>query len=153
MIVSTPSVGERLTPSSSSWSKRRQKKHVFGLNWCSLGAPRKVLKVSSPAGSSLEMKPGARVACRVTMAVVFLVLLVTAIAFAGECRGAHHGDNVSVPSPRLFGSLHLGQVQPCAPDGDKIKARRCPLQVRASLMSAKKPSPESQTHLLCGIVL
>ncbi|KAI6060493.1 C-type lectin domain family 2 member E [Aix galericulata] len=74
------------------------------------------------------MKPGARVACRVTMAVVFLVLLVTAIAFAGECRGAHHGDNVSVPSPRLFGSLHLGQVQPRAPDEDKIKARRCPLQ-------------------------
>nr|XP_038043671.1 C-type lectin domain family 2 member B-like isoform X1 [Anas platyrhynchos] len=33
-------------------------------------------------GSSLEMKPGARVACRVTMAVAFLVLLVTAIAFA-----------------------------------------------------------------------
>lgn len=83
------------------------------------------------------MKPGARVACRVTMAVAFLVLLVTAIAFAGECRGAHRGDNVSVPSPRLFGSLHLGQVQPRAPDEDEIKARRCPLQVRASLMSAK----------------
>uniref|UniRef100_A0A8B9T3I3 Uncharacterized protein n=1 Tax=Anas platyrhynchos TaxID=8839 RepID=A0A8B9T3I3_ANAPL len=37
---------------------------------------------SQRGGSSLEMKPGARVACRVTMAVAFLVLLVTAIAFA-----------------------------------------------------------------------
>ncbi|XP_035197047.1 C-type lectin domain family 2 member L-like isoform X3 [Oxyura jamaicensis] len=37
---------------------------------------------SKRGGSSLEMKPGARVACQVTTAVVFLVLLVTAIAFA-----------------------------------------------------------------------
>ncbi|KAM9168473.1 C-type lectin domain family 2 member D-like [Mergus octosetaceus] len=37
---------------------------------------------SQRGGSSLEMKPGARVACQVTMAVVFLVLLITAIAFA-----------------------------------------------------------------------
>ncbi|XP_066842931.1 C-type lectin domain family 2 member D-like isoform X2 [Anser cygnoides] len=37
---------------------------------------------SKRGGSSLEMKPGARVACQVTVAVVFLVLLVTAIAFA-----------------------------------------------------------------------
>lgn len=118
MIVSTTNVRERLTPSSSSWSKRRQKKHVFGLNsldlQCALalGAPRKVLKVSSPAGSSLEMKPGARVACRVTMAVAFLLLLVTAIAFAGECRGAHHGDNVSVPSKDSLGHCTWAKSSP-----------------------------------------
>ncbi|XP_054663565.1 C-type lectin domain family 2 member E-like isoform X2 [Grus americana] len=34
------------------------------------------------AGYSLEMKPEARVACQVTMAVLFIALLVTAITFA-----------------------------------------------------------------------
>lgn len=145
-----------LTPSESEYTQRRgetdpflflleqkEAKNAFGVNSLdlecavALGAPMKMLRVSSPAGSSLEMKPGARVACQVTVAVVFLVLLVTAIAFAGECRGAHHRDNVSVPSPRRFGSLHLCQVHLRAPDEDKIKARRCPLQVRDISMSAE----------------
>ncbi|KAM7079762.1 LOW QUALITY PROTEIN: C-type lectin domain family 2 member B-like [Ciconia maguari] len=37
---------------------------------------------SKRAGYSLEMKPEARVACQVTMAVLFIALLVTAITFA-----------------------------------------------------------------------
>ncbi|XP_074786687.1 C-type lectin domain family 2 member B-like [Athene noctua] len=39
---------------------------------------------SRRAGSSLEMKPEVRVACWVTMAVLFMALLLTAVAFAVE---------------------------------------------------------------------
>ncbi|XP_064259268.1 uncharacterized protein LOC135289525 isoform X2 [Passer domesticus] len=38
------------------------------------------------AGHSMEMKPEARVACQVMLAVLFTALFITAIAFAGECR-------------------------------------------------------------------
>ncbi|KAM6396239.1 C-type lectin domain family 2 member D-like [Rhynochetos jubatus] len=49
-----------------------------------LGTPTKALKVSSPAGYSLETKPGPRVACQVMMAALFVALLVTAITFAAQ---------------------------------------------------------------------
>ncbi|CAM9107350.1 unnamed protein product [Bubo scandiacus] len=39
---------------------------------------------SPRGGYSLEMKPEARVACQVTMAVLFMALLVTAVAFAAQ---------------------------------------------------------------------
>ncbi|KFM13520.1 C-type lectin domain family 2 member E, partial [Aptenodytes forsteri] len=44
-----------------------------------LGAER-----SKRAGYSLETKPEARVACQVTMAVLFIALLVTAVTFAAQ---------------------------------------------------------------------
>jgi len=53
------------------------------------------LKVSSPAGYSLEVKPEARVACQVTMAVLFAALLVTAITFAGGYQGFRLMGNIS----------------------------------------------------------
>lgn len=43
----------------------------------------------------MEMKPEARVACQVMLAVLFTALLITAIAFAGECRSFSLTGNVS----------------------------------------------------------
>lgn len=61
-----------------------------------LGAPREGVEgLSSPAGHNLEMKAEARVAFQVTMAVLFMALLVTAVTFAGEYRGFHLVGNVS----------------------------------------------------------
>lgn len=34
----------------------------------------------------MEMKPEARIACQVMLAVLFTALFITAIAFAGECQ-------------------------------------------------------------------
>lgn len=43
----------------------------------------------------MEMKPEARVACQVMLAVLFTALFITAIAFAGECRSFSLTGNVS----------------------------------------------------------
>lgn len=43
----------------------------------------------------MEMKPEARVACQVMLAVLFTALLITAIAFAGECQSFSLMSNVS----------------------------------------------------------
>ncbi|NWR04508.1 CLC2E protein, partial [Paradoxornis webbianus] len=44
---------------------------------------------SKPAGPSMEMKPEARVACQVMLAVLFTALLITAIAFAVQAFQPH----------------------------------------------------------------
>lgn len=43
----------------------------------------------------MEMKPEARVTCQVMLAVLFTALLITAIAFAGECQSFSLTGNVS----------------------------------------------------------
>uniref|UniRef100_A0A8C8AXL9 Uncharacterized protein n=1 Tax=Otus sunia TaxID=257818 RepID=A0A8C8AXL9_9STRI len=68
-----------------------------------LHSPAKVLKATSPAGYSLEMKLEARVACQVTMAVLFMSLLITAVAFAG----GYQGFLVTFPPQRGKGKVFL----------------------------------------------
>lgn len=86
---------------SPSPSRKRRETPSFGptsldlARVAPLGTPTTALKVTSSTGYSLEMKPEVCVACQVTMAALFIALLVTATAFAGEHRGFHLVGNSS----------------------------------------------------------
>lgn len=56
---------------------------------------RHLLKICSPAGHGMEMKPEARVTCQVMLAVLFTALFITATVFAGECQSFSLTGNVS----------------------------------------------------------
>lgn len=109
------------------------------------GAPRMALKVSS-ADSSLELKAEARGACQVVIAALFVALLITAIAFAGEYQGFHLLGNVSEVLPVVA----VSQIHLPAPREDAAQPQMPSSPGEGLFTEQRSFSTEDQTHLPCA---